>query len=30
LSVIFLTDHNAMKAYWWRGGVAPLIIWPRN
>jgi hypothetical protein len=24
--VIFLTQHNAMKAYWGSGGIAPLIL----
>jgi hypothetical protein len=24
--VLFLTDHHAMKVYWWIGGIAPRII----
>jgi hypothetical protein len=24
--VLLLTEHNAMKAYWWSGGVAPLTL----
>jgi hypothetical protein len=24
--VLFLTEHNAMKACWWSGGIAPLIL----
>jgi hypothetical protein len=24
--VLFLTEHNAMKAYWGSGGIAPLIL----
>jgi hypothetical protein len=26
VSVLFLTDHNAMKAYWGSGGIAQLIL----
>jgi len=22
----FLMKHHAMKAYWWSGGIAPLIL----
>jgi hypothetical protein len=28
--VLFLTEHNAMKAYWGSGGIAPLILRPRH
>jgi len=28
VSVIFLTEHHAMKAYWGSGSIAPLILWP--
>jgi hypothetical protein len=24
--VHFLTEHHAMKAYWWSGGIAPRIL----
>jgi hypothetical protein len=24
--VLFLTEHNAIKAYWENGGIAPLIL----
>jgi hypothetical protein len=24
--VLLLTEHDAMKAYWWSGGIAPLIL----
>jgi hypothetical protein len=27
--VLFLTEHNAMKAYWGSGSRAPLILLPR-
>jgi hypothetical protein len=26
LSLCFLTNHLAMKAYWWSGGIAPSIL----
>jgi hypothetical protein len=26
LSLCFLTEHHAMKAYWGNGGIVPLII----
>jgi hypothetical protein len=26
LSLCFLTKHHAMKAYWWSGGIPPLIL----
>jgi len=29
-ALLFLTDHNALKAYWGRRGVAPRILWPRH
>jgi hypothetical protein len=28
--VLFLTEHHAMKANWGSGGIAPLILWPRQ
>jgi hypothetical protein len=24
--VLFLTEHNAMKAYWGSGGIAPRVL----
>jgi hypothetical protein len=26
--LFILTEHHAMKAYWWSGGIAPHIILP--
>jgi hypothetical protein len=26
VSVVSLTEHHAMKAYWGSGGIAPLIL----
>jgi len=28
--LLLLTKHHAMKAYWWSGCIAPLILWPRH
>jgi hypothetical protein len=30
VSVLFLNEHHAMKAYWGSGVIAPLIICPRH
>jgi hypothetical protein len=27
VSVLFLTEHHAMEAYWWSGGIVPRILY---
>jgi hypothetical protein len=28
MSLCFLAEHHAMKAYWECGGISPFILWP--